>query len=54
MNSPEGTNAIRSVIKGGERWGDAGLSANEFAEQAGLDSDRLRGSGRVHELLARG
>jgi hypothetical protein len=25
-----------------ERWRDSGLSAKEFAEQAGVDSDRLR------------
>lgn len=29
-------------IKRVERWHDSGLSAKEFAEQAGVDSDRLR------------
>jgi hypothetical protein len=29
-------------IKRVERWRDSGLSAKEFAEQAGVDSDRLR------------
>ena len=29
-------------IKRLERWRDSGLSAKEFAEQAGVDSDRLR------------
>ena len=29
-------------IKRVERWRDSGLSAKEFSEQAGVDSDRLR------------
>ena len=29
-------------IKRVDRWRDSGLSAKEFAEQAGVDSDRLR------------
>ena len=37
-----GASATRSLVKRVERWRDSGLSAKEFAEQAGVDSDRLR------------